>query len=188
MAGLIQESMGAEAPQQAAPGMMPPEDQAMMQQAGGAMMEEPESDEPLDEENPGFKAALKIVLQGLYEAGAAEDVLAAINSAPDRVEGLASTTYEMIAVATENSEPEIDAEYLPLLGITVLGEIAEIAEAGGNPFKASELAQALKQMVLRMLQEAGADTAELQAAMEQVDPSAFDAAAEAPEEPEEEMQ
>jgi len=180
MAGMIQETMGAQAPQ-AAPEAMPPEDQAMMQQAAPGEMEEGD-DEPLDEENLGFQNALKLTLRGLYEAGAAEDVLVAMNSAPDRVSGLAETAYEMISVAIERSEPEIDPEYLPLLAIAVLGELGEIAEAGGNPFKASELAEALKQMVLRMLQESGADTSQLQAAMDQVDPSAFDAAAEAPEE------
>lgn len=171
MAGLIEQQMPG---QEAAPPQEMPPQNPMMQQS--AEMEEDVSTEveDLDENDPGFRGALEIALQALYEAGAAEDVAQALVSAPDPVEGLANTAYEMVSVASERSDPPIDEEYLPLLAIVLLQELSDIAEAAGKPYQPSQVAEALKQMTLRFLQEQGADIGQLQAAMDQVDPAAFD--------------
>jgi hypothetical protein len=173
MAGLIEQQVGAPAPEQQPAGAMPVEDPAMMQQSAEM---EPGETEDLDENNPGFQTALKIAMQALYEAGAAEDAAQALLSAPDPIEGLANTAYEMVEVAASRVEV-FDEEYLPLLAIVLLSELTDIAEAAGKPYQPAQVAEAFKQMTLRFLQEQGADISELQAAMDQVDPAVFDQAA-----------
>jgi hypothetical protein len=62
---------------------------------------------------------------------------------------------------------------LALLATNILEEVASIAEAAKIPVKPSDLAMALKQMILRFLGEQGVDTTQLQQAMDQVDPEEF---------------
>jgi hypothetical protein len=171
MAGLIQEQLGAnEMPPGAEqdPAAMP-QDPASMEMMAGA---EQGGDEDLNEDDPGFKAALEVAMQALYEGGAAEDVAQALQSAPEPVEGLANTAYEMVSVAAERV-PDFNEEYLALLAIVILSELSDIAEASGLTYQPSDVAQALKMMTLRLMQEQGADTSQLQAAMDEVDPSVF---------------
>jgi hypothetical protein len=150
MAGLIQQQMGAPAPEQQPPGAMSAQDPAMMQQSAE---EDVGTDvEDIDENNPGFQAALNMAMQALYEAGAAEDVAQALVSAPDPIEGLANTAYEMVEVSASRVEG-FDEEYLPLLAIVILGELTDIADAAGKPYQPSQVAEAFKQMTLRLLQE-----------------------------------
>jgi hypothetical protein len=182
MAGLIQEQMPAPAeqpmPQQPMPEQaMPGQDPAMMQQSAEMEDEDPNAEGELNENDPGFRAALEFSMKALYEDGAAQGVAEALTSAPDPVQGLADTAYEIVSISTERVEQEIDPETLPLLAILVLTELGDIGEAAGVAYEPAQIAEALKQMILRFLQEQGADTSELQAAMDQVDPSAFNAAA-----------
>ena len=60
----------------------------------------------------------------------------------------------------------------------ILQEVADIAEAAGIQLKGSEIATAMKQMILRYVGEQGMDTTQLSAAMDDVDPAEFDRMAE----------
>jgi hypothetical protein len=184
MAGLIQEQMGAAgAPEQEMmPGAEMAQDPNMMQDP--AMMEDPmaagmDDDEPLNEDDPAFQAALQLAMQALYENGAARDVAQSLRSAQDPVQGLADTAYEMVSVVDERTEGQVPDELLILLSITILQEVAEIGEAAGVDTSPTTLAEAFKQMLLRFLGEQGMDTTQLQQAMDQVDPAVFQQAAEA---------
>ena len=55
-----------------------------------------------------------------------------------------------------------------------MAEVAEIAEASGTVFQSADLASAFKSMMLRYLQEQGADTAQIQEAINQITPEQFD--------------
>jgi hypothetical protein len=61
-----------------------------------------------------------------------------------------------------------------LLAIKVLTEVGDIAEAAGIQVTAAEISGAFKTMLLRFLGENGMDTTQLQQAMDQVDPKAFE--------------
>lgn len=171
MAGLIKEQM-APAQQQEAP---PQQQQAMAPQAempmGGEEMEEGDSPDP--DTNPQFVTALKFAMQALYENGAADGVAESLRAARDPVEGLANTAYDITGVVDERTEGAVPDELFVLLAMRILEEVADIGAAAGIKYKPSDLAMALKQMILRFLGEQGMDTSQLQAAMDQVDPEEF---------------
>ena len=181
MAGLIQQQMGAGAPAQdpMAQGGMPP---------GADPMADPMAEMDDDEEgpdpdtDPGFQSAIAFTQKVLYEDGAAREVAQSLQSAPDRVEGLAMTAYEMTATVDERTDGAVVEDLLNPLGMKILEEVVEIGEAAGLQYQPSEVAQAFQQMLLRFLGEQGVDTTELKAQMDQIDPEAFNQAAAADEE------
>jgi hypothetical protein len=63
-----------------------------------------------------------------------------------------------------------------LLAAKILQEVADIAEAAHINLKPSDIAMALKDMILRYLGEQGVDTSKLQQAMSQVNPEDFNQA------------
>jgi hypothetical protein len=90
---------------------------------------------------------------------------------------LANTAYEIVTIVDERTEGAIPDELLVLFAAKILEEVAEIGEAAGVPMQPSDVALALKQMILRFLGEQGVDTTQLQQAMDQVDPEEFNQAA-----------
>lgn len=141
------------------------------------MMQGPEmDDEPLNENDPGFQAILQFCMSALYENGAAKDLAKGLKAAPDPATGLFDAAYKIIDIAGERIEEPMDEELLPLLAIVILQEIAEIGEAAGIQYKGSDMAMALRKMIVQFLEEAGLDPTELNAAMDQVDTSVFDQA------------
>lgn len=182
MAGLIQEQMqpGAGMP----PGGAPVEDPSMQDPAADpmAMAEEGEEEGADPDTNQPFQMALQYAMEALYGNEAAKDVAQALKAAPDPVEGLANTAYEMTSVVDERTDGQVPDELIIPLAMQILEEVVEIAEAAGVQIQPSDVAQAFKQMLLRFLAEQGMDTTQLQQAMDQVDPEAFNQAAAADEE------
>lgn len=173
MQGLIKNQMGG--PEQEMPQQMPAAQAGMEEQEINAEAES----EAAEEQNPAFQAALKLAMEALYKSKAAGDVAQALKSAPSPVEGLANTAYDITAMVDEQTE--VPDELLVLLAVTILQEVADIGEAAGIDVSPTNLAEAFKQMLLRFLGEQGLDTSQLQQAMDQVDPSVFDKAAQAEE-------
>lgn len=175
MAGLIEQQLMGAGP---SPGSDPrmQEDAAMEAPADPSMGMEEDSGE-FDDENPAFLQALKYAMDALYENDAASSVATALETAQDRVGGLADTTYEIIAVVDERTNGDVPDELLVLLGTKILEEVVDIGDAAGIGYKPAEVAEAFKIMILRFVQENGGDITELQAAMDQVDPAVFDQAA-----------
>lgn len=171
MAGLIEQTMGAapapEQPQQ--PGMV-----AGQMAAGAAPEGEGEGPDP--DTDPGYQQAMAFAMEAMYAQGAAKDMAKSLKGGGDPVESLANTAYEVVSIVDERTDGAIPDELLVLFASRILEEVAEIAEAAGMEIRPSDVALALKQMILRFLGEQGVDTTQLQQAMDQVDPEEFNQA------------
>lgn len=181
MAGLIQQNM------------MPPgasdEDEANEMEPvqgpgpdGSPGHEEVEGEAPEPQEEGGnsgaekdenYIAALKLAMQALYKNGAAEHVAKVLSTAKDKVEAMANTAYEMTAVVDERTEGKVPDGLFALLAMRILNEVSSIAIAAHIDIEPSDIATALKTMILRYLGEQGHDVSQLQQAMDQVDPNEF---------------
>jgi len=185
MAGLIKDQMAPSSEvddamqQPPAPG---PQDMQAQQQA-----QEPAGEGVDPESDPGYQKAAQFAMEALYKNKAAKDIAKAIKTARDPVEALANTAYEIITITDERTNGAVPDEMLAAFATFVLEEISEIAEAAGVPLKPSDVAMALKQMILRYLGEQGVDTTQLQQAMDQVDPEEFNRMAAGEEQAPEEM-
>lgn len=170
MAGLIQQQMGgAPAPQQQPqPGM------AQEQMPMGGM---PEGGGPDPDTDPGYQQAMEFAMEAMYGQGAAKDMAKSLKAGGDPVEAMANTAYEIVSIVDERTDGAVPDELLVLFASRILEEVAEIAEAAGIQFQPSDVALALKQMILRFLGEQGVDTTQLQQAMDQVNPNDFNQSA-----------
>ena len=176
MAGLIQQQMAAApAPQQAMPGQ-PPMANAQMPKGQMPAGEMDEGDGPDPDTDPGYQQAMAFSMEALYGKEAAKNVAKSLTTGGDPVDALANTAYEIVSIVDERTEGAIPDELLVLFASRILEEVAEIAEAAGVQVRPSDVALALKQMILRFLGEQGVDTSQLQQAMDQVDPEEFNRA------------
>ena len=176
MAGLIQQQMAAGAP-------AAQEEQMPM----GAMGEQPEGmeeegPEP-DENDPAFQDALNLAMEAMYGNGAAKDVAAQLKSSQSPVDGASDIAYEITSTVDERTDGKVPDELIILLGMKILEEVVEIADAAGITMSPVDIADAFKKMLLRYLGEQGMDTSQLEQAMNSVDPSVFEKAAKGEEVP-----
>lgn len=128
---------------------------------------------PDPDTNPAYQAAIELAMKALYGEKAAKQVAQTLRKAPDVAEGLANTTYDIVSILDERTQGKVPDELLVLLASTVLEEVADIADAAGLEVTPAVIAVAMKTMILRYLGEQGVDTAQLQAAMDKIDPAAF---------------
>lgn len=191
MAGLIQKNMASSSEVDDAMQQAPIQRQspATMERQEAAAMNKPQPtqapapEEGMDpESNEGFAKATQFAMEALYANKAANDIAKALRTAPDKVEAMANTAYEIVSITDEKTDGVVPDELLAAFATFVLEEVAEIAEAAGIEVKPSDVALALKQMILRFLGEQGVDTTQLQQAMDQVDPEEFNRMAEGEEE------
>lgn len=134
---------------------------------------EPEAPEA-DENDPNFQQAMQFAMEVLYSKGEAKNVATTLQAKGDSpAQALADTAYEITSIVDEKTEGRVPDELLVLLASRILEEVADIAEAAGFKLQPADIAEALKQMILRFLGEQGVDTTQLQAAMDQVDPAEF---------------
>jgi len=161
MAGMINEKMQAPAAEM---------DPAAAMQAGADKVA-PEVE--ADENNPAFQQAMALAMEALYGNKAAKGVAESLRLANDPVEGMANTAYEIVSIIDERTDGSVPDELLVLLSTNVLEEVGEIAEAAGLDVSPANIAEALKQMILRFLGEQGVDTTQLEQAMSQVNPAEF---------------
>ena len=143
-------------------------------QAPMPAQQEPEK----DESDPHYQAALEFAMTALYSEKAAKDIAKALRTSRDPVEALSTISYEIMSIIDERTDGAVPDELLALLATNILEEVASIAEAAKIPVKSSDIAVALKQMILRFLGEQGVDTTQLQQAMDQVNPEEFNRMAE----------
>ena len=132
------------------------------QQGGGA-----------DENNPAFKQAIQFAMKVLYEQQAAKDISKSLKSAPNAAQGMANVAYDITSMVDDRTKGAVPDELLTLLGMKILEEVADIAEASGLHPSNQDVAESFKLMLLRFLKENGVDTTQLEQAMDQVDPSVF---------------
>lgn len=165
MNGLIQQNMAPEQPAMSE-GPMEAEAPEDMQAEGAE-----------EGDSPEIIRAMTLAMTVLYEQGAANKVLESLRSAPDKIEGLTDTAYNMTGIVDEQTNGEVPDEQVFILAIQVMTEIAEIAEAGGMPYKPSELSKALQKMTLRYLSDSGVDPSQMEQAMSKFDDNVLDQAA-----------
>lgn len=163
MPGLLQDP---NAPQQP----MPPE-QGMAPMPPEGMPPEAEAD--VDENNPAFQAAVELINQALYQQGAADGIHQQLLASDNPVVTMAEVAYEITAIADERTEGQVADELMVMLATVALSEIADIAVASGIQLTSADVAEAMKQMILRYVGEMGHDTRELQAAMDAIPPEQF---------------
>lgn len=126
-----------------------------------------------DENNPAFKQAIAYAMKVLYEQQAAKDISKSLKAAGNPAEGMAKVAYDITSIVDDKTQGAVPDELLTLLGMKILEEVADIAEASGIKPTNQDVAEAFKLMLLRFLKENGVDTSQLEKAMDQVDPSVF---------------
>lgn len=136
-------------------------------------MSAPEADMP-DENNPAFVQALKFAMSVLYEQDAADDVAKQLNSGQDKVDALSNIAYDLTTTVDEKTQGQVPRELIALLGMAILKEVVDIAEAMKLGITSKDAADAFKQMLLRYLGENGVDTSQLQQSMDKIDPKVFE--------------
>lgn len=163
MSGLLQQGMAQQPPEQAPP-TQPMQGEPMPQNGGT----------PMDESHPAFEAAVQLAQTALYEQGSADEINNILINADDPVSKMADIAYQMTEIADERTEGQVPDELLILLATNMLNEVADIATASGVELRPADLANAMKQMILRYVGEMGHDTRQLQAAMDAIPPEEFD--------------
>jgi|GEM_PF-2360619 len=180
MAGLIQQKMapsaGDEAAEQEPVEGQGPDGSAMHEGMEGEAPEAQDNSGPDSETDPGYQQAMEFAMEAMYGQGAAKEMAKSLKSSGDPVEAMANTAYEIVSIVDERTDGAVPDELLVLFASRILEEVAEIADAAGVQYKPSDIALALKQMILRFLGEQGVDTTQLQQAMDQVDPEEFNRA------------
>lgn len=147
--------------------------QDKLQQQPQQPANQPAGDGPDPDTDPGYQQAMTLAMQALYENEAAKDIAKTLKGSPSVVDGMANTAYEIVSIVDERTNGAIPDELLVLFATRVLEEVAEIADAAGLNPSPADVAEALKQMILRYLGEQGVDTTQLQQAMDQVNPEDF---------------
>lgn len=181
MAGLInsaamgQQTQGRSAQDAMGPANSRPMAQEPAMRVGAPEMAQEDTGE-VDENNPAFVTAVDFAMKALYENEAAKDVARQLRAASDPAEGIADVAYNITATVDERTEGEVPDELLGLLGMTILQEVAEIADAAGVDTSDETVSNAFKIMILRYLRENGVETNQLQQAMDSIDPSAIEEA------------
>lgn len=196
MAGLIQKNMATsevdDAMQQApiqrqSPATMERQEAAAMNKPQPTQAPAPQEGPEKTEDDPGYVQAVQFAMEAMYGQKAAKQIAQSLKTARDKVEGMANTAYEIVSIVDERTEGAIPDELIAAFATFVLEEVAEIADAAGVDVQPSDVALALKQMILRFLGEQGVDTTQLQQAMDQVDPEEFNRMAQEGGEVEEEV-
>ncbi len=139
--------------------------QGIMSQGAGPM--EGEQDEGGGMGDEAYEAGMDLVMQALYEQGGAKDI-AKLLTGENPAQALAEQAYKIIEIADERTMGEIPDERLVEFAMEVLGEVAEIAEAAGGRIDGNVISEAFSTMMVRFLKEQGLDTAQVEAAMAQM--------------------
>lgn len=150
----------------------------MMQEQGmpGQTMpgEMAEEDGAPPEQDQGYVSATTYIMQTLYENGAAEMVAQAVREpGDDPMTVIADIAYTAVDEADAQAQPPMQEENLVPLAVFTLSELWEIAGAALNQedeVDPAMVAGSFKMMILRFMQESGADTTQLQQAFDQVTP------------------
>ena len=130
--------------------------------------------EGVDENNPAFVQALKFAMSVLYEKDAADDVAKQLSSGQDKVDALSNIAYDLTTTVDEKTQGQVPRELIAVLGMAILKEVVDIAEAMKLGITPTDAADAFKQMLLRYLGENGVDTSQLQQSMDKIDPKVFE--------------
>lgn len=138
---------------------------------------EGDEDVEADPDDPRLERAMRMARESLYRNGAAEELAMALQQAPSVAEGIAEAAYNMLQMVDDMTRNAVPDELFMLLGMQLLGEVADIATAAGAQPQPRDIAQAMQQLMLRVVEDAGGDTSQLREAMASIPPDALDAVA-----------
>jgi hypothetical protein len=151
-------------------GQAEPAPQAQQQQEpqeSGLEEEVPES------EDQALMAAYQWVHNKLYAEGVG-DKISEVAKSLEGIEGtLANIAYKLAQGADTATDGNIAEENLVPLGVFVLNEVFEIAEASGAKVGPEAVNSAFKKLIVLWLQDNGQDTTQLEQAMDQVGDADF---------------
>lgn len=142
----------------------------LFDKAGGQQPQE------ADQQNPAYMKALEMAKAKLYEEGAAEGLAQTLASAPEPAQAMADMARMMLQGVDDMTEGEVPDEMFMSLGLELLGEVAEIAQAAGQPIDGKTIAAAAREFILGVTEDLGGDTAPLKEAMGSIDPAEVGAA------------
>ncbi len=136
----------------------------MQAPAGGMPGEEPVDESMVGAEDDFTPQELDTIekfkqatLTALYakDGEIAKNLLTAIESTDDIPSVLANMAYDFTQMLDEKSRSQLTEDIAPVVAADVLGQMAEIAEAGGQPMRSKDLAKATQIMLQRYLEENG---------------------------------
>ena len=137
------------------------------QQAPGSSPDAaPEADE-------NFVKAVNFARKQLYQTGADEAIHKMVKSGSKSIDSLAMMAYDLAAKADQVTGGMVMDENLVALGMYILDEVLEVAEASGLEIDDAGIASAFKQMLIRFLQEQGIDTKNLEEAFNKMSAEDF---------------
>lgn len=142
--------------------------------AGAEMGAEGDDDVDADLDNPQFKKAVQMAQRSLYEKGAAEKLAQTLLEAPSIAEGLADASYNMLQMVDDMTDGSVPDELFMMLGITLMGEVCDIAAAAGKPPQPRDIAQAMQQLMLHVVEDSGGDTSQLREVMASIPADTID--------------
>lgn len=134
-------------------------------------MEDPQAEsEEVNLDDPAYKAALKEARSRLYSKEVAEGLAKSLLYAPDVATGIADQTKALLEATDQLTEGTVPDELYMMLGIELMGDVAEMAEAAGLSVTGTDLVKAMRQFMLGVIEDLGGDVNDLNAAMSQIDP------------------
>ena len=131
---------------------------------------EEEIDESIDLDDPSYQQALQEARSRLYSKEVAEGLARALMSAPDVATGIADQTKALLEATDELTQGTVPDELYMMLGIELMGDVGEMAEAAGMTVTGADLVKAMRQFMLAVIEDMGGDVNDLNAAMSQIDP------------------
>jgi hypothetical protein len=128
---------------------------------------EPEYSEQTD---AAVQSALSKLRAMLYEGDVADGLAEAVLAAPTPVEGVVDQAIALLGVAEESFGDSIPDEGFLFFGIGLMGEVVEIAQAGGVELSGRDIADAVREFLLQTVRELGGDTTQVEEAMQAISP------------------
>lgn len=133
----------------------------------------PQEEEYPLEEDEAYQKATKWVYEQLYKGEFGEKIAKIVRAMPEPNGALADVTYRLTEKADEITGSNIAEENLIPLGVFVLEEVLEVAEAAGKEIDEAGVSKIFKKIILTWLRESGVDTQQMEQAFSQVDDNEF---------------
>lgn len=132
---------------------------------------EPDGDEGMDpEQSPEYMQAKELLLSKLYEEGAAQGLGKAMKVAPDPVQGLVDQTMALLDVMEQATQGSVPDELVMSFVVETTQEVAEIAEQAGVKLSGKQVAEAVREILAKVIETLGGDSTAIREEMGQLDP------------------
>lgn len=152
--------------------------QGVLAQPGAMPEEEMDSEGISPEDDQVTDELLTEVQRKLYDEGAADAIGQAIVSSDDPMGEIVEQAMTLVGVVDDASGGAIPDDTFIMFAIALMGEVIEIAQAAGVQLSGRDIAEAIKQFIVRGIQEMGGDTSQVEQAMSAINPDELGAAME----------